>query len=208
MAYDDKDCENGLCPVNGVKKEGEEGDSSKDVFYCLQSTTTEEIKQAQSKSAKLLKDVESSQGILGETQESIKATLEVMNGSLGRIFTLWEKQEERLDRGDKLFQEIKEFMVDKKRANGYTEDGLKEVKEDIKDLKGDIGDIKTDIAKLGMSISDNREEDKEKKKEDKEAKKRKLDIRDKIVIGLILIIASAVLSQFIIFLIKTFIWGY
>lgn len=196
MAYDDKDCENGLCPVNGVKKEGEEGDSSKDVFYCLQSTTTEEIKQAQSKSAKLLKDVESSQGILGETQESIKATLEVMNGSLGRIFTLWEKQEERLDRGDKLFQEIKEFMVDKKRANGYTEGGLKEVKEDIKKVQGDISSIKEDIAKLSAQGEVK-----------KEAKKRSIGFSDKLKVGIILIVVTQIVL-FIVFMIKTFIWGY
>lgn len=196
MAYDDKDCENGLCPVNGVKKEGEEGDSSKDVFYCLQSTTTEEIKQAQSKSAKLLKDVESSQGILGETQESIKATLEVMNGCLGRIFTLWEKQEERLDRGDKLFQEIKEFMVDKKRANGYTEGGLKEVKEDIKKVQGDISSIKEDIAKLSAQGEVK-----------KEAKKRSIGFSDKLKVGIILIVVTQIVL-FIVFMIKTFIWGY
>lgn len=195
MAYDE-DCKNGLCPVNGEDKVKEEEKEAEDVFYCLQSTTTEEIKKAQSRSAKLLKEVETSQGILGETQESIRATLEVMNGSLGRIFTLWEKQEERLDRGDKLFQEIKEFMVDKKRANGYTEGGLKEVKEDIKKVQGDISSIKEDIAKLSAQGEVK-----------KEAKKRSIGFSDKLKVGIILIVVTQIVL-FIVFMIKTFIWGY
>jgi uncharacterized phage infection (PIP) family protein YhgE len=86
-------------------------------FHCLQTEATD--------------DIQKTQGILTENQGAIKQTLDTMNGSLTRIFGLYQKQEKRLDESDKHFQEIRDFIVKKNTTNGYVQQEINENKHDI-----------------------------------------------------------------------------
>lgn len=86
-------------------------------YHCLQTEATNEIQATQT--------------ILTNGQGDIKQTIEVINGTLGRIFELYQQQEKRLNEGDKLFREIRDFMVKKETTNGHMEKDIDENKNDI-----------------------------------------------------------------------------
>lgn len=105
----------------GRKKESvdcKDKQTNEETFHCLQTEATDDIQKTQS--------------VLTENQGAIKQTLDVMNGSLNRIYQLYKKQEERLDNGDKRFQEIRDFIVKKDASNGHIE---KEIEDNTQDIK-------------------------------------------------------------------------
>lgn len=95
----------------------DEKPTEEESYHCLQTTAT--------------KDIQNTQEVLRENQAQIKQTLETMNGSLGRIFSLYKKQEKRLDDGDRRFQEIQNYMIKKDTSNGYMEKDIDDTKHDI-----------------------------------------------------------------------------
>ena len=84
-------------------------------------------------------------------QDSIKQTLETMNGSLDRIYKLYQKQDERLDEGDKRFQEIQVYMAQKDTTNGFISETNCEMKNDIKENHKDTNSITDRVTKLEIS---------------------------------------------------------
>ena len=100
-----------------MEQKGQTAKEENAEFHCIQTQATEQIRQ--------------SQEVTLENQESIKQTLEALNGSLNRIFQLYKKQDKRLDEGDKRFQEIRDFMVKKDTTNGYIEKEINDSKTDI-----------------------------------------------------------------------------
>ena len=144
-------------------------------FHCMQSEKTEEIQR--------------SQRTMEGNQESIKETLEVMNASLSRIYKLWERQEERLNEGDKRFQEIAVFMAEKKTSNGYYEKDNHDIKEDIKVANEKRVTIQDRVTKLETGYQN-------------------LLDSNKTIIDLLKAIAVGFTVFFITFIIKTFLWGY
>jgi hypothetical protein len=108
-------------------------------FHCIQTHATEEIRQ--------------SQEVTLENQESIKQTLEALNGSLNRIFQLYKKQDERLDASDNNFQEIRDFMVKKDTTNGFIEKEIDESKTNILQGHDNRLEIEVRITRLESNYS-------------------------------------------------------
>jgi len=159
-------------------------------FHCMQTQATEEIRQ--------------SQEVTLENQESIKQTLEALNGSLTRIFQLYKKQDERLDEGDKRFQEIRDFMVKKDTTNGYFEKEIGESKGDI--LKGH--DNRLEISMRVTKLESNYEHIIDLIKEKNTAKSdKKISNRTWMIAGFTCIVGPLIFLL-ILQLVKTFIWHF
>ena len=108
-------------------------------FRCIQ---TQSIQQIQNSQKQLL-----------EIQESNKETLEVMNSSLDRIYKLYEKNDKRLNDGDKRFEKITEFMIEKKYANGNLEKDNHDLKEDMKDGTDRFTKIENKVTTLEINYT-------------------------------------------------------
>jgi hypothetical protein len=137
-------------------------------FNCIQTEKTQEIHE--------------SQQVMQGNQESIKETLEVISASLGRIFELYKKQDERLDKGDERFQEILDYMIKKDTTNGFIEKDIDNTKHDIKEG-----------AEKRTTISD---------------RITALEVNYKTIIQMLQALLGGLTLFFVIFLIKTFVWHF
>lgn len=129
----------------------------------------------------------------GEGQKLIEAVRE----SLGRIFELYEKHDGEIDT-------LKIDMAAKKATNGNTETTMRSMKEkddklddEIQNIKTDISGIKTDIAVIKTAVLS-----------EEKQKDRKWLTRNNIIVGIIIGTAVFMVTMFITFMVKTFIWGY
>jgi Fe2+ transport system protein B len=119
--------------------------------------------------------------------------IEAFQGSLDRMFKLYERNEEDI-------QDLQRFKEKKTEANGNTTITMRDMKkkddkleERITNIESDISEMKTGIAVIKTAVTG------EEKKKD-----RKWNTRDKIVTGVIVGVAVLLVSFFITFLWKTF----
>ena len=180
----------------------------KTLHYCVQ--TDQLVEHGVTLDASLLNqdEIKTDVGELRGEVQGLSKAVEVLNGTVGRIFKLQTDQGVRLHDGDKFFREIRDFMTKKTYTNGHTETGLQKVEADLKEVKSEISEIKEGIIYLkadreAEKKAQAKEEKKEEKKED-----RSLDRKDKIIIGLLVGVVAPVAVMFIVFMIKTFIWRY
>lgn len=173
-------------------------------------------------------EIRDSQKTMELNQKSIEEKIDVMNGSLSRIFKLYERLEKRLNDGDKRFSEIQEFIVEKKATNGVAEKEAADMKHDIKEGdekrvtiservtrveetkadKEDVANIRTDIKEVKtLLVAHCKDDDKTTKKEEKE-EDRSYSRQEKMMMAGLTVIILPLFFLIILQLIKTFVWHF
>lgn len=97
---------------------------NEDHFLCLQDGTSEELKSE-------IKIMKENQNLICGELSGLREAVDSIQDSQERMFRLIERQNERLDSGDKFFGEIKKYMVKKDTENGFRDKEVKVLKEDV-----------------------------------------------------------------------------